>query len=97
MVQAARARVFMSGRSQHVTIPREFRFRSSVVSIRRDPQSGEVILAEVPNLDDVFAALDAAKLPDDFMNEADRDRRLPEGRPAIDHLLDDDTGSEGQR
>ena len=81
MAQGARARVFMSGRSQHVTIPREFRFRSSVVSIRRDPQSGDVILTEVPSLDDVFAALDAAKLPEDFMSDADRDRRLPE-KPA---------------
>jgi antitoxin VapB len=94
MAQAARARVFMSGRSQHVTIPREFRFRSSVVSIRRDPQSGDVILTEVPSLDDVFAALDAAKLPEDFMSDADRDRRPPENRPALDHLLDDEADSE---
>jgi antitoxin VapB len=94
MAQAARARVFMSGRSQHVTIPREFRFRSSVVSIRRDPQSGDVILTEVPSLDDVFAALDTAKLPEDFMSDADRDRRPPENRPALDHLLDDEADSE---
>ena len=97
MAQAARARVFMSGRSQHVTIPREFRFRSSVVSIRRDPRSGDVILTEVPSLDDVFAALDAAKLPDDFMSDADRDRQSPENRPSIDHLFDDEAGSEEQR
>jgi antitoxin VapB len=97
MAQAARARVFMSGRSQHVTIPREFRFRSSVVSIRRDPQSGDVILTEVPSLDDVFAALDAAKLPEDFMSDADRDRRPPENRPALDHLLEDEAGPEEQR
>jgi len=94
MAQAARARVFMSGRSQHVTIPREFRFRSSVVSIRRDPQSGDVILTEVPSLDDVFAALDAAKFPADFMSDADRDRRPPEYRPTLDHLFDDETDSE---
>lgn len=93
MAQAARARVFMSGRSQHVTIPREFRFRSSVVSIRRDPQSGDVILTEVPSLDEVFAALDAANLPEDFMSDADRDRRPPENRPALDHLLDDGADS----
>ena len=90
MAQPARARVFMSGRSQHVTIPREFRFRSSVVSIRRDPKSGDVILSEVPSQDDVFAALDAAKLPDDFMSEADRDRRLPEHRSELNHLFMDE-------
>lgn len=94
MAQATRARVFMSGRSQHVTIPREFRFRSSVVSIRRDPQSGDVILTEIPSLDEVFAALDAARLPEDFMSDADRDRRPPENRPALDHLLDDEAASE---
>jgi antitoxin VapB len=90
MAQPVRARVFMSGRSQHVTIPREFRFRSSVVSIRRDPKSGDLILSEVPSLDDVFAALDAAKLPDDFMGEADRDRRPPEHRPELNHLFEDE-------
>lgn len=89
MANTARARVFMSGRSQHVTIPREFRFRSSEVAIRRDPRNGDVILSEVPNLDEVFAALDAAKLPDDFMSDADRDRRTAEPRPELDRLFDD--------
>ncbi len=89
MANTARARVFMSGRSQHVTIPREFRFRSSEVAIRRDPKSGDIILSEVPNLDEVFAALDSVKLPEDFMSDADRDRRPPEDRPELDHLFDD--------
>lgn len=97
MAKAARARVFMSGRSQHVTIPREFRFRSSVVSIRRDPQSGDVILSEVPSLDEVFAVLDAAQLPEDFMSDADRDRRPPENRPALDHVFEDEAESEENR
>jgi antitoxin VapB len=88
MPNTAKARVFMSGRSQHVTIPVGFRFRSSEVSIRRDP-NGNIILSEVPNLTEVFAALDAAKLPDDFMSDADRDRRPAEDRPALDQLFDD--------
>jgi antitoxin VapB len=62
-----KARVLISGRSQHVTVPASYRFRSSVVSIRRDAQTGEVILSEVPPLADVFAALDAAQLPADFL------------------------------
>jgi antitoxin VapB len=90
MANIAKARVFMSGRSQHVTIPAEFRFHSTAVSIRRDPGSGDVILSEVPSLDDVFAALDAAKLPEDFMSEADRDRRPPESRPALSQLFEED-------
>jgi antitoxin VapB len=88
MPNTAKARVFMSGRSQHVTIPVGFRFRSSEVSIRRDP-NGNIILSEVPNLAEVFAALDAAKLPDDFMSDADRDRRPAEDQPALDQLFDD--------
>ncbi len=88
MPNSAKTRVFMSGRSQHVTIPVGFRFRSSEVSIRRDP-NGNIILSEVPNLTEVFAALDAAKLPDDFMSDADRDRRPSEDRPALDQLFDD--------
>ncbi len=85
-----KARVFMSGRSQHVTIPAAYRFRSSVVSIRRDPQTGDVILSEVPPLADVFAALDAAQLPADFLSESDRDQRPPEDRPVLDQLFGGD-------
>ena len=98
MPNTTSARVFMSGRSQHVTIPLDFRFRTPVVSIRRDPNSGGVILTEVPSLAEVFAALDAAKLPDDFMSDADRDRRPAEERPAIKQLFEDDAheGSEQQ-
>lgn len=92
-----RARVFMSGRSQHVTIPRDFRFRSSEVAIRRDPDSGDIILSEIPNIDDVFAALDAVGLPHDFMSEADRDRRAPESRPELDQLFDNLSKAEGQQ
>jgi antitoxin VapB len=90
MANNAKARVFMSGRSQHVTIPAEFRFHSSAVSIRRDPGSGDLILSEIPSLEEVFAALDAAKLPEDFMSEADRDRRPPVNRPALDQFFEDD-------
>jgi len=73
-----------------VTIPLGFRFRSHEVSIRRDPESGEVILSEIPTVADVFAALDAANLPDGFLSEADRDRRPAEERPALDRLFERD-------
>jgi antitoxin VapB len=87
MQNISKARVFMSGRSQHVTIPLGFRFRSSEVSIRRDPETGDVILSEIPPLAEVFAALDAAQLPEDFLSEADRDRRPAQPRPALDELF----------
>ena len=89
-----KARVFMSGRSQHVTIPAAFRFRSSVVSIRRDPQTGDVILSEVPPLADAFAALDSAQLPADFLGEADRDERPAQDRPALDQLFADESSED---
>jgi antitoxin VapB len=92
-----KTRVFMSGRSQHVTIPAAYRFRSSVVSIRRDPQNGDVILSEVPPLADVFAALDAAPLPEDFLSEADRDQGPPEDRPALSRLFADECSEDRTR
>jgi antitoxin VapB len=78
-----KAKVFMSGRSQAVRIPAEYRFHSSEVSIRRDPASGDLILSEGPGTwADVFAALDAAGVHDGFTVE--RDMRPAEERPALD-------------
>jgi antitoxin VapB len=71
MPQIAKTRVFMSGRSQHVTIPAEYRFTSDEVYVRRDPQSGDLILSQAPGgWEEVFAALDQAEFPEDFL--ADR-------------------------
>lgn len=90
MFQTKRTRVFMSGRSQHVTIPLEFRFRSSEVSIRRDPSTGDIILSEGPgSWDEIFAALDAAEIPDDFLSESEREMRLPDVRPSVEEMFED--------
>jgi antitoxin VapB len=86
MTRVAKARVFMNGRSQHVTIPAEFRFRSTQVTVRRDPSTGDLILSEVPDIQEIFSALDAAKIPADFMSEADRDRLPAQERQALDDL-----------
>jgi antitoxin VapB len=68
MQQAAKARVFMSGRSQHVTIPAEYRFSADEVFVRRDPKSGDLILSQSPGgWHEFFAALDADPLPEDFL------------------------------
>jgi antitoxin VapB len=81
-----KAKVFMSGRSQAVRIPAEYRFHSSEVSIRRDPASGDLILSEGPGTwADVFAALDAAGVRDGFMVE--RDMPPAEERPALDSFF----------
>jgi antitoxin VapB len=70
MAHLSKARVFMSGRSQHVTIPAEFRFTSDEVYIRRDPQNGDLILSQSPaTWDEVFAAIDEVGFPDDFLDD----------------------------
>lgn len=79
MAQLLKARVFMSGRSQAVRIPAEYRFTSDEVYIRRDPQTGDVILSPSPgSWDEIYAALDKAGFPDNFL--ADRDQELPQQR-----------------
>lgn len=67
------AKVFISGRSQAVRLPMEFRFQEREVFIRRDPATGDVILSRRPDSWDGFFALDdTTEVPDDFMSEADR-------------------------
>jgi antitoxin VapB len=73
MAQIKKAKVFMSGRSQAVRIPAEYRFTSSEVYIRRDPTSGDLILSQVPgSWEEIFASLDSVGVPDDFLTPADR-------------------------
>jgi antitoxin VapB len=82
MPTATKAKVFMTGRSQAVRIPAEFRFTAKEVSIRRDPQTGDLILSQPKrSWDEVFKALDEAGFPDDFL--ADRDQGLPQERELL--------------
>ena len=69
MSTVSKARVFMTGRSQAVRIPAEFRFRTEEVFVRRDPQTGDLILSQAPSTwSEVFTALDDAGFPAEFMN-----------------------------
>jgi antitoxin VapB len=80
MASVEKARVFKNGRSQAVRIPAEYRFKTEEVYIRRDPQTGDLILSESPKKwEHIFAVLDAADFPDDFL--ADRDQGLSQERP----------------
>jgi len=82
MAQAEKARVFMSGRSQAVRIPVEYRFSVDEVFIRRDPQSGDLILSEAPgDWDAIYSALDAAGVPEDFL--AEREQGAPQERDSL--------------
>lgn len=62
------AKLFKNGRSQAVRLPAEYRFDSPEVYIRRDPQTGDLILSRKPTTwEGFFAALKEAKVPADFL------------------------------
>jgi len=78
----AKAKIFTTGRSQAVRLPAAFRFDTKEVFIDRDPRTGDVILSRKPaNWSDVFAALDRAGVPSDFLS--DRDPSLPQERETL--------------
>ena len=72
------AKLFMNGRSQAVRLPSEFRFHGNEVSIRRDPETGDVILSSQQQAkrqahwDDFFRLLDElGPIHEDFLNDRD--------------------------
>ena len=73
------ARVFQSGSSQAVRLPKEFRFEAEQVEIFR--QGNDIVLRERPaNAAAIFDVL--ARLPADFM-EAGRADTPPQEREAF--------------
>ncbi len=70
---AVTAKIFLSGRSQAVRLPKEFRFEGNEVFIRRDAISGDVILSHHPDSwTGLFALDETTEVPADFMNAEDR-------------------------
>jgi antitoxin VapB len=66
---AQRAKLFRNGRSQAVRLPAEFRFPGSEVYVRRDPESGDVILSRRPDSWEEFFNLTAKlDIPEDFLS-----------------------------
>ena len=62
------AKLFRNGRSQAVRLPLEYRFEGSEVYVRRDPETGDVILSRRPDSwKDLFALLDTIEVPKDFL------------------------------
>ena len=71
---AAVAKLFRNGRSQAVRLPREFRFEGTEVSVRRDPETGDVILSpRRKTAKEFFDLLDSLGPVEEFM----KDRRQP--------------------
>jgi antitoxin VapB len=67
------AKLFINGRSQAVRLPADFRFDGSEVFIRRDLETGDVILSKrPPDWNGFFAAVKRAKVPPDFLDRKER-------------------------
>jgi antitoxin VapB len=64
------AKLFNTGRSQAVRLPKEFRFHGTEVFIRRNPDTGEVVLSPKPtSWQEFFDLADRTDIPDDFLSE----------------------------
>jgi antitoxin VapB len=71
----ATAKLFTTGRSQAVRLPKEFRFEGTEVYIRREAATGDVVLSRRPDSWAGLFALDTTtKVPQDFMSKADRNQ-----------------------
>ena len=69
------AKLFINGRSQAVRLPSAYRFDAKEVFIRKDPETGDIILSRKPaSWDDFFSALECADVPADFLSEKDRNQ-----------------------
>ena len=80
------AKLFVTGRSQAVRLPREYRFEGDAVFIRRDPVTGDVVLSHRPDSWEGFLSLcKTTAVPADFMTESDRDQDTAECDPFDGH------------
>jgi len=79
------AKIFTNGGSQAVRLPADFRFTGSEVFIRKDPETGEVILTEKPRTwDKFFAALAAVEEPEDILDLEERKSMIHDPNPFAD-------------
>ena len=85
MERADRAKIFWSGRSQAVRLPKEYRFDGTEVRIRR--RGDAVILEPIPTDWRWLDELVAAGLDDDFI-EAVEERPEDQERLGLDRLFD---------
>jgi antitoxin VapB len=75
------AKLFNNGRSQAVRLPAAYRFDTDEVFIRRDPETGDVILSRKPeDWAGFFAAIEGA-VPADFLDARERAQAAPDRDP----------------
>ena len=73
------AKLFMNGRSQAVRLPANYRFDCNEVFIRKDPETGDVVISKKPgSWSDFFKVMETIDVPEDFMEE--RDNEIPRER-----------------
>lgn len=76
------AKLFINGRSQAVRLPAAYRFDTKEVYIRKDFETGDVILSRRPtNWDGFFAALEKADIPADFLSATERQQGTQDRDP----------------
>jgi antitoxin VapB len=75
--------IFDDGQGQAVRIPDDFKFDAKEVWIRRDERTGEVILIPRISWDQIFARLDTADIPNDFLTPEDRNQGPSQERPEL--------------
>lgn len=66
------ARIFNNGNSQTVRLPKQFRFDTSEVFIRKDAATGDIVLSTRPasgSWAEFFALRAKTRMPADFLNE----------------------------
>ena len=74
-----KAKLFITGGSQAVRLPAEFRFEGDEVDIRRDSTTGDVVLSKpIASWEEYFDWVRTLELPRDFLEE----RNQPEGPAA---------------
>ena len=77
------ARLFWTGRSQAVRLPKEFRFEGDAVLIRRH---GKAVILEPLAADWSWLDALAGQLDEDFVRAAN-EQPSPQERPALDKLF----------
>ena len=76
------AKLFLNGRSQAVRLPADLRFEGSEVFIRRDHDTGDVILSRRPeSWEDFFRLRREANVPREFLS--DRQDEAPQRRESF--------------
>lgn len=76
------AKLFINGRSQAVRLPREFRFDTKEVYVRRDPATGNVILSAKPdNWDGFLDAINGLEVEDHFLSPTERSQGVHDRDP----------------